>query len=138
MQNVNFSSLEECLDFLPENEKLIVEFLRELIHESVDNIKEKLSYNVPFYSLHYMMFYIWPSAIQWGKSKTKGVQFGFCQGHLLPDESNYLEKGNRKQVYTKTFHSIKDIDSDLLRSYIFDAIQVDEQLHQDKILRKRN
>tara|TARA_B100000809_G_scaffold266062_1_gene327152 strand:- start:2465 stop:2743 length:279 start_codon:yes stop_codon:yes gene_type:complete len=81
-------------------------------------------------------FFIWPASVQWGKSKTTGVQLGFCQGYLLPDESDYLDKGTRKQVYTKTFHSVNEIDIHLIRSYIFDALEVDEELYRAK-LRKR-
>ena len=132
MQNVDFSSIEECLEFLPEKEREVVDLLRDLIYDSVEGFKEKLSYNVPFYTRHYMMFFIWPSTVQWGKSKTKGVQIGFCQGYLLPDESNFLERGTRKQVYTKTFYSIEEIDIELLRSYIFDAIAADDELYRQK------
>lgn len=132
MQNVDFSSIAECLEFLPEKEQEIVNILRDLIYDSIGGFKEKLSYNVPFYTRHYMMFFIWPSTIQWGKSTRRGVQLGFCQGYLLPDESNYLERGTRKQVYTKTFYSVEEIDLELLRSYIFDAIAADDQLPQTK------
>lgn len=55
-----------------------------------------------------------------------GVQFGFTNGNLLHDDLKYLDKGTRKQVYSKTFHSLDEIDSEILRSYIFEALSVDE------------
>jgi hypothetical protein len=45
---------------------------------------------------------------------------------LLQDDLGFLEKGNRKQVYSKTYFDIKDIDVDLLKAYIFEAVEVDE------------
>jgi len=55
-----------------------------------------------------------------------GVQLSFCKGYLLQDDINYLEKGDRKQVYSKTFFEIEDIDVDVLKTYLFDAVEVDE------------
>jgi hypothetical protein len=55
------------------------------------------------------------------------VRFGFQQGYLLTDEINYLDKGQRKQVYYKDYLTNKEIDADLLRTYIFEAVIVDKQ-----------
>ena len=99
MQNVNFNSVEDFLDFLPEHELQIVEFLRQLILECIPNCKEKLAYNVPYFYRHSKICFIWPSSITWGNVKTNGVMLGFTNGHLLNDEINYLEKGKRKQVF---------------------------------------
>jgi hypothetical protein len=55
-----------------------------------------------------------------------GVEFGFCKGHLLADVS-YLDKGTRKEVYTRTFHSIKEIDTEALRQLLYEAVVVDEE-----------
>ncbi|WP_394368430.1 DUF1801 domain-containing protein [Adhaeribacter radiodurans] len=57
-----------------------------------------------------------------------GVRFGFTKGNLLQDEINYLNQGNRKQVYCKDFTSIPDINVDILKAYIFEAALIDEQL----------
>jgi hypothetical protein len=98
MQNVNFKTIEEFLDYLPKDELDIVLHLRSLIGECIPNFKEKLSYNVPYYWHHSRICFIWPSSITWGNVKTKGVRFGFVNGYLMRDEINYLEKENRKQV----------------------------------------
>lgn len=125
MQNVHFKNVEEFLEYLPEHERIIVDHLREIVLECIPECREKLAYNVPYYYKNSRICYIWPSSVPWGNVKLSGVQFGFCQGHLLHDEINYLEKGTRKQVYTKTFFNISDIDTDLLRAYIFEAVEVD-------------
>ncbi len=126
MQQVSFKNINEFLEFLPENELKIVELLRKIVFSCIPDIEEKFSYNVPFYKRHSNICYIWPSSVQWGNVKHSGVQFGFNKGYLIQDDIDWLEKGNRKQVFWKTFHSIKEIDIDLLKAYIFEAVLVDE------------
>ncbi len=126
-QPISFNSIEDFLSFLPKREYDIVQFLRQLIYSCMPNCTEKLAYNVPFFYLKKRILYIWPSSVPWGKVKKEGVTIGFCNGYLLSDEINFLEKGNRKQVYTKTYFHINEIDVDLLKSYIFNAIEVDSK-----------
>ncbi len=132
-QAVRFKSIEEFLDFLPEDELKLVNVLRSLVFECVPGITEKLSYNVPFYKRNKGMFFIWPSSVLWGsKPSYNGVRFGFQQGYLLPDEINYLDRGKRKQVYWHDFSSIQEIDIDLLKAYIFEAVITDDQYRKIK------
>ena len=132
MQNVEFRNIGEFLDYLPDNEREVVDFLRQIIIESIPEYKEKLSYNVPYFSKYSRICFIWPASVPWGNVKMDGVQLGFCKGYLLQDDSNYLEKGNRKQVYSKTFFDIKEIDVDVLRAYLFDAVDVDVEFRKNK------
>lgn len=130
MQDVSFRNVDEFLEFLQEDELKTVKLLRQIIFDCVPNINEKLSYNVPFYKKNKGMFFIWPASILWGKKKSySGVRFGFQQGYLLRDDLNILLKGNRKQVYYLDFLNLIDIDIDILKTYIFDAVLVDEQLN---------
>lgn len=126
IQPTKFKSLGEFLDFLPRDELKIVEHLRSIIFEELPDCKEKLAYNVPFYYRHSRICFVWPSSIPWGGINT-GVALGFCKGHLLSDEIGYLEKGKRKQVRTKTFTSEKQIERNLLRSYLLEAKEVDDR-----------
>ncbi|MEZ5039961.1 MAG: DUF1801 domain-containing protein [Saprospiraceae bacterium] len=130
IQPFHFDNVDEFLDYLPEQEREIVEYLREIVFDCMPDCTEKLSYNVPYYFRHRRICFIWPSAVPWGKVKLDGVQFGFCNGHLLQDDLGYLEKGSRKQVYSKTFMNIADVDVDLLKVYIFEAAVVDEELRR--------
>jgi hypothetical protein len=133
MQDVRFSSVDEFLDYLPDDELKITERLRKIIFDCAPHIKEKLSYNVPFYKINKGMFFIWPASVLWGKSKTyTGVRFGFQQGYQLTNETDYLDKGDRKQVYYKDYKNLKEIDTDLLKSYVYEAIAVDEQFRKTK------
>jgi hypothetical protein len=131
-QNVNFQSISEFLEYLPPNELKIVERLRKLILECIPDCKEKISYNVPYYFRNSRICFIWPASVPWGNVKMNGVQLGFCNGNLLNDEINYLEKDKRKQVYTKSFIDVKEINIDLIRSYIFNAVMIDEQVYKRK------
>ena len=128
MQNVKFDSLDEFFDFLPEEELVIVEYLRAVILDCIPNCTEKLSYNVPYFKLRSNICFIWPASVLWGKKKTyEGVRLGFVKGYLMHDDIHYLEKGERKQVYWRDFKSIEEIDVDILRDYIYDAVLVDER-----------
>lgn len=131
-QSLSFSTVGEFLDYLPENELQIVEALRDLVLEAIPECREKLSYNVPYYYRFARICFIWPSAVPWGKVARSGVMFGFCAGHLLHDEINYLEKGSRKQVYTKTYLDRQEIAVDLLRAYIFEAVEIDAKIWYGK------
>lgn len=133
MKNVSFITVEEFLDFLPEKELRITTHLRNLILDCLPMVKERLSYNVPFYSGRKTICFIWPASILWGQKQSyEGVRFGFTSGHLLHDENNYLSKENPKQVYWRDFADIKEIDIDLVKSYIFEAAIIDEENHKNK------
>jgi hypothetical protein len=127
IQKLNFKTIGEFLDYLPENDLLLVNYLREIVLDSIPDCQEKLSYNVPFYVRNSRICYIWPPSIPWGNTIINGVQLGFCYGNLLNDEIEYLEKGTRKQVYRKEFTDIGEIDIYLLKSYLYDAVLIDEQ-----------
>lgn len=124
-QNVNFNSIGDFLDYLPENELVIVEELRELVYECIPEIKEKISYNVPFFRRNKNICFIWPASIPWGNVPKDGVQLGFTSGDLINDFAEYLDLGTRKNVAIKTFHSREEIGADLVRAFLFEALEVD-------------
>ena len=128
-----FSSIDEFLDFLPEQERQITEYLRDLIYGCIPDVSEKLSYNVPYFKKHKNICFIWPGSVLWGKKRSyEGVRLGFTQGYLLEDEINYLDKGDRKQVYWRDFRSLEEIDSEVLCAYIFEAVVLDKALASQK------
>ncbi len=137
-QKIKFHSIDDFLDYIPEQELKIVACFRKLIFTCIPDCEEKLAYNVPFYYRHQRVCFIWPASIPWGNVKMNGVQLGFCQGYLLRDEIDYLEKGNRKQVYSKTVTAINEIEVDILKAYLFEAIRIDDQLHQKKRIKNNN
>lgn len=123
-QPFSFDSLEELLEFLPADQRKLLQRLRALVLGCIPDAQEKLSYNVPFYSRRTRIVFIWPGAVGWGGT-FEGVQLGFCRGPELADDG-YLDKGTRKQVYTKTFRHPSDIDADQVRALLFEALEADE------------
>src|SRR5688500_2075861 len=139
MQNESFRNVDEFLEFLPEDELKIVEFLRNLVFICIPECTEKLSYNVPFYKVNKNICFIWPASVLWGKTKSyNGVRLGFSNGYLMHDEIGYLDKGARKQVYYKDFTDIREIEVDILKSYIFEAAMIDQLIkNNDHGLRRK-
>jgi Domain of unknown function (DU1801) len=132
MQNVSFRHIDEFYDFLPEEELKIVEAIRKIIYSCIPGVTEKLAYNVPFFYRHKRICFIWPPSVLWGNVRMGRVQLGFVNGYLLEDEINYLEKEKRKQIYFHYFSAVKEIDVDLLKSYIYQAAIIDEELAKTK------
>jgi hypothetical protein len=126
-QDVNFRNVQEFLDHLPEEELKIVEYLRELVLQCIPDVREKLSYNVPFYYRHSRICFIWPGSVPWGKKKKIGVELGFCRGHLLSDPS-YLNRGTRKEVFIKTFPSVKEIEVEKVKELLYEAVVIDTEM----------
>ena len=132
MQNLSFGSVDEFLEYLPEDELKIVLLLRRIILDCIPDCTEKLSYNVPFYRRHANICFIWPACVTWGGVSQQGVRMGFTSGYLLQDDLHYLDRGDRKQVYWRDFHHTAEIDVDLLRSYILEAALIDEEKARTK------
>jgi hypothetical protein len=126
-QGIEFKSVNEFLDNLPEEELEIVLFLQKIILECMPDYKEKLAYSVPFYYRHSRICYIWPASIPWGKVE-KGVAIGFCKGASFLDETFETTKFASKL----TFNSVKEIDMAFLKQQIYDAVLIDEQIVKAK------
>ncbi|NQV51648.1 MAG: DUF1801 domain-containing protein [Flavobacteriales bacterium] len=126
MQPIKFQSVEEMLDFLPEDELLMTERLRSLIIECIPNVEERLSYNVPFYRLRRGICFIWPGAVAWGSKRSyEGVRLGFMQGNLLSDEHGILRRGERKFVCYVEVKDWKKAPIDAIRQCLFEAAIID-------------
>lgn len=138
MQSVAFRNMGELLTYLPEHQLVIVEKLRDLVLECIPGVEERLSFNVPFYRKYAGICFIWPGAVAWGSKTWEGVEFGFQHGNLLADELNYLDRGNRKQVFSKRFFQMKDINEEVLRAYLLEAAEVDELGYMEKMRGKKS
>jgi len=115
----------EFREWLPENERVIADVLRQIIIEHLPkNYKEKLAYNVPYYYGKRRICLIWPGSVPWGGIRS-GVLLGFCYGNKLKDPENYLIHGTNKQVYYKIFHSPEDIDEKAIVTLLKEAIELD-------------
>ncbi|MFA5327986.1 MAG: DUF1801 domain-containing protein [Prolixibacteraceae bacterium] len=131
-KGIKFQSFVEFWEFLPENERLIVDVLRQIVLSNLPkSCKEKLSYNVPYFYGNRRICLIWPGAVPWGGIRS-GVLFGFCQGNRLPDAENYLNHGTNKQVYYRIFHSVDEIDEEAIVRLLKEAVAVDLNFKQKK------
>jgi len=125
---LRFATVKEFLAFLPTDERSLTEQLRELIISEGPELKERLSFNVPYYKQHRDVCFIWPASVLWGKKKTyAGVRFGLCYGSLVPACEPYLQGGGRKQVFWRDLTAVSSSDERSIRSLIRAAIRVDHE-----------
>jgi hypothetical protein len=129
-------SFEDFYYNLSDNEKAIVDQLRQIVLGTAPNFREKISYGVPYYFLHSRVCFIWPASVKPGPKA--GVVLGFCQGQLLSQDHAILDRENRKVISTVTFHSLKDLKPAMLRKIIFEAILIDEEIAKMKKSKKKS
>ncbi len=86
---IKINSYVQLFDLLPENERTIVDILRQIILNNLPaGFKEKIAYNVPFFYGRKGICIIWPASIPRG-GISEGVLLGFWQGHKLADEEHF-------------------------------------------------
>ena len=118
-------SLLQLFALLPENERIIVDVLRQIIIENLPaGCKEKISYSVPFFSGNKGICIIWPATVPRGGIK-EGVLLGFWHGNKLVDEDRYLVQGTNKQVFYKIFRTPEEIDEGAIVKLLKEALKVD-------------
>jgi hypothetical protein len=118
-------NLVELYALLPEDEKLIVDILRQTIIETLPPYcKEKISYSVPFFYGNKGICIVWPSTIPRGGIK-QGVLLGFWYGYKLIDEDSYLTHGTNKQIYYKVYKTWEQIDVVQIQKLLREAISLD-------------
>ena len=111
---------------LPENEKIIVDYLREIILKSLpEYCKEKLTFNVPYYYGKRRICLIWPASVKGGGIKN-GVLLGFAQGNKLNDPHQYLEHGTNKQIFYKIYQNLAGIEEKEIVLLIKNAVILDK------------
>ncbi|MBX2924375.1 MAG: DUF1801 domain-containing protein [Chitinophagaceae bacterium] len=123
---VKFRSLVELFEFLPKEEALLTDILRQITTETLNGYgKEKLSYNVPFFYGNKSICLIFPASVPRSGVKS-GVFFGFWYGNRLKDENNYLEHGTNRQIFYKVYQSVDEIDVPALTGLIKEAMELDK------------
>ena len=123
--SIKIKSLIELFEWLPENERIIVDVLRQIILENLPvTCKEKIAYNVPFFYGKKGSCIIWPASIPRGGIKD-GVLLGFWQGNKLKDVDHYLTRGNNKKVFYKIFRSAEEINIKAIKKLLKEAARVD-------------
>jgi hypothetical protein len=119
------TSLVQLFDRLPENERIIVDVLRQIVKENLPGYcKEKLAFNVPYFYGKRGICIIWPSSIPRGGFKLC-VLLGFWQGNRLNDEDGYLTQGTNKKVFYKIYKDVEEIDEAAIVKLLKEAVRVD-------------
>jgi hypothetical protein len=125
-ERIKIKSLVQLFELLPDNERIIVDVLRQIIIENLPAWgKEKISYNVPFFYGNKGICIVWPSAIPRGGIK-KGVLLGFWYGNKLNDVDDYLIHGTNKQVFYKIFYTPDNIDEEAITKLLVEAVELDK------------
>ena len=125
---LRFSHVVELLDFLPHDERMLTEQLRELVIGEAPELTERISFNVPFYKGHRDVCFLWPASVLWGKRKTyEGVRFGLTYGALVPGCEPYLQRGARKQVLWRDLSRVTTTDDRSIRQLLRAALVVDRE-----------
>lgn len=123
---LKFQSPVALFSFLPQDEALLTDVLRQLTIEILNGYgKEKLSYNVPFFYGNKSICLIFPASVPRSGIKS-GVLFGFWYGNRLRDEDRYLTHGTNKQIYYKVYQSADEIDIAALTKLIKEAVELDK------------
>ena len=111
---------------LPENERVIVDVLRQIILNNLpDYCQEKISYNVPYFYGMKGICIIWPAAIPRGGIK-EGVLLGFWHGNKLEDIENYLTQGTNKRVFYRIFKYPEEINEQSIVKLLKEAVELDK------------
>ena len=125
---LRFATVQECLDFLPPDGRALTGELRELLLQEAPELKERISFNVPFYKVRRDICFLWPASVLWGNRKTyDGVRVGFSHGHLLQSGEGHWEGGDRKQVCWRALTAITPTDERMIRTLLREAIRLDAE-----------
>lgn len=122
---MKFQSIIEFYDYLPEDEKIIVDVLRNIVINYLPAYcKEKFSFNVPYFYGKRGICIIWPASIKGGGVK-QGVLLGFIHGNKLKDKEQYLTKGTNKKIFYKIYKTPEQIDEMAISKLLAEAVRVD-------------
>ncbi|MGV3508953.1 MAG: DUF1801 domain-containing protein [Sphingobacteriaceae bacterium] len=122
---MKIKNLVDLITILPEDEKIIVDVLRQIIIETLPGYcKEKISYNVPFFYGNKGICIIWPSTVPRGGIKS-GVLLGFWYGNKLNDPDGFLSHGTNKQIFYKIYNAPEEIDEEPIIKLLNEAIRLD-------------
>jgi hypothetical protein len=134
--SIKIRSLVQLFEVLPENERIMVDVLRQIVIENLPaRCKEKISFNVPFFYGNKGICIIWPASIPRGGFK-QGVLLGFWFGNKLKDKDHYLTHGTNKKVFYKIFQSADEIDEEPIAGLLKEALRIDE-LHPSAYVKQK-
>lgn len=125
---------------LPKEEKIIFQYLRNLILETEPKFEEKMNFGVPYYTRNRMVCFIWPVSAPHAptaKNQTWNntiVSLGLCYGNKLSNDQGILLAEGRKQVYLvrlRSFGELKKLEKSIAE-IIQEAVMLDDTFAKKK------
>ncbi len=123
-QPIKYKDVEDLLVQLPREQLVVLESLRQLVFDTLPRVREKLSYNVPFYYLNRRIAFIWPGHVPWGGIQD-GVLLGFTKGYLFQDEKILFPEARHKEIRQLRFTTPEQIPVDLIKALLIEAAALD-------------
>ncbi len=118
------NAVEEYISLLPDDERVIAAYLRHIVLSTSPKFTEKLSYGVPYFYINSRVCFIWPASAPLSIHK-QGVQLGFCKGNQLMNSQGIMDMADRKEVGVMMCLQLSDINEDLIKELLFEAIELD-------------
>lgn len=118
--------VDDFIEAMPAERRRLMQFVRRLLLSAAPEMREKISYGIPFFSRFTWMTYLNPTE--------QGLDVGFTRGHLLSDTHARLEVRDRKIVRSVMLawdESPTSVEA-VLMPIVQEALLVDEWQHEKK------
>ncbi len=119
-------TVDQLYALLPEDQLIITDIVRGIVLDASHGyLREKISFQVPYFFNKKGIAIIWPATIPRGGIKF-GVLFGMWYGNRLSSLQNYLIKGENKQIFYKVIHRVDEINEKAIKKLIQEGIELDK------------
>jgi hypothetical protein len=111
----------------------IMTILRSWIRDLGPHTTEKISHAVPTFSFYGQLCYLAPTT-------DSGVDLAFVKGYGIDDEDKFLESKGRKQIRSRTFYSVAELEEfeEPVRRLLNQAAILNEYQYKRKQKLKKN
>ncbi len=118
------SQVELCIHKQPAAFRPLSMALREIVLAQSPLVHEQIKWGLPFFAAHRDLCYL---NVPKGKHY---VELCFIQGHKLSNAQGALHVAGRRWIHGLRFESLSDLDGDLVREVVQEALMVDEDVHR--------
>lgn len=118
-------NVDSYINTLPDERSALVQYLRHFILSVHPDISDCLKYG----TLFFMCCGTWLCYIN---AKKTEVDIGFPRAPLMKDEQGALQQKGRKIIKTISFGYNEDVNTDVLRILILEAVRVNQSLPKKK------
>ncbi|MEL6593493.1 MAG: DUF1801 domain-containing protein [Bacteroidota bacterium] len=111
-------SIRDFIERQDKDRRDLLRYFHHLFAEEME-LEAKIRYKVPFYFRHSWICYLNPV-------KPEGIELVMLRGNELSNAQGLLEARGRKQVSGIIFTNVSEIQTDLIREILHEAIILDE------------